>query len=171
MLAPAPGVGTIPVRRRHPSPCALDGTSVIHDYSCSLPNDIAAVPQLRDRFEAALVDAGLSAMEIDVWKLLFTELVSNAIEHGCGRNGDRVTLGYAIEVETVVVHTIDPGNHKKLSQDDVHNADASGFTETGRGAGLYLIREFSDEFVVEHVAGGGTRMRVMKRRGSVGGLA
>ena len=56
----------------------------------------------------------------------------------------------------------DPG--EQLTADDFKDSDASEFSETGRGAGLFLIRALSDEIDVTPAPTGGTTVRIVKHR-------
>lgn len=131
--------------------------------SFRLPNDLEQVPALRGLFERACCDAGVCDDEREAMKLVFTELVNNAIEHGCTRPSDMVEVWFRINDEEVVIEVSDPSD--ALKQEDFTSSDATGFSDTGRGAGLFLVQALSDEVNVRAGEAGGTTVRVVKRRG------
>jgi anti-sigma regulatory factor (Ser/Thr protein kinase) len=130
-------------------------------------NELAQVPDLRARFVGALERSGIDGDELQGWTLVFTELVNNAIEHGCLRAGDVVSVQWETVDSEVSVSVRDPGPCE-LSVQDFDEATCDGFAETGRGAGLFLIRAFVDRVQVGPGPGGGTEIRVAKRRGAGG---
>lgn len=135
--------------------------------SFRLPNDLEQVPALRGLFERACCDAGVCEDEREAMKLVFTELVNNAIEHGCTRPSDMVEVWFRIGDAEVEIEVSDPSD--ALTQEDFSASGATGFSDTGRGAGLFLVQALSDEVKVRAGDRGGTTVRVVKRRG--GGAA
>lgn len=126
-------------------------------------NDLAQVPNLRARFVSSLEGAGIGGDELHGWALAFTELVNNALEHGCRRAGDTVAVrwwGDRGQVGVAVTETCPDG----LTAGDFESADCDAFADTGRGAGLFLIRAFVDEIQVLPAAHGGTEIRIVRRR-------
>ncbi len=134
---------------------------ILHDFC--LPNDLASVPPLRERFAQACVAAGVADEDMQAAMLAFTELVNNAIEHGCKRPGDVVRGFFSISPQEIEMTVTDPG--EQLTADDFQNSDCSEFSDTGRGAGLFLIRALSDEIDVKAAPSGGTTVRIVKHRG------
>lgn len=129
-------------------------------------DQLTQVPALRDRFTADLDAAGVAGDERDMWVLVFTELVNNSVEHGCMRPGDRVAVRWAAESAAVSAEVADP-SPSGLTTQDFDEATCDGFVETGRGAGLFLIRAWVDEVYVnsnEH----GTVIRIVKHRAGPG---
>jgi anti-sigma regulatory factor (Ser/Thr protein kinase) len=106
------------------------------------------------RVRAALRDEilqiGFSTEQITNLEAIFAELVANALRHAPG----------AIEVilqsqrDSVVLHMLDRG--PGFSANGTLPNDL--FSESGRG--LFLVRHFSDDFVVERRAGKGSHTRV-----------
>jgi anti-sigma regulatory factor (Ser/Thr protein kinase) len=125
--------------------------------------DLAQVPHLRARFTTALQAAGVDGDELQGWALVFTELVNNALEHGCRMPGDIVSVrwwGDPAQVGVQVTETCTNG----LTSSDFEGADCDGFAETGRGAGLFLIRAWVDAVDVGPGPHGGTQIRIVRRR-------
>jgi len=149
------------MRARHSQP---NPASTVHEKFTFRPtSDLADVPQLREHFVAACMRASISGDELDAWKLVFTELTCNAIEHGCMCAGDSVEIAYEITATSVSIEVVDPGECRPefVSLFDRTETD---FSETGRGAGLILIRHFTDEIHVRPVEPVGTQVRVLRYR-------
>lgn len=127
-------------------------------------HELAQVPRLRARFVLSLQRASLDGDEVQGWELIFTELVNNAIEHGCLNDGDAVGVRWRIAADAVSVVVSDPGP-SNLSVADFDDASCDGFAETGRGAGLFLIRAWADDIQVRRGDAGGTEIEILKRRG------
>lgn len=120
------------------------------------------VPALRARFMEDLRTAGVESDEVDGWALAFTELVNNAVEHGCRNPGDRVRVRWTEEHGRIVVNVANPGA-PAISEADFDAADCEDFAETGRGAGLFIIRAWVDEVRV-HPRGATTEVSISRRR-------
>jgi anti-sigma regulatory factor (Ser/Thr protein kinase) len=133
---------------------------------CELPE----VPLARARFVAHLGSIGIEGDELHGWALTFTELVNNAIEHGCSQPGDVIRIRWWQEQGDVVVSVTDP-SVGSISAADFDCATCDGFEDTGRGAGLFLIRAWVDEVTVSPGATGGTEVRIRRHRDGAGGAA
>jgi len=136
---------------------------VTDTHTFRLSNDLSEVPSLRDLFVQSCVSAGVDQDEMQGQMLVFTELINNAIEHGCKRSSDCVEGWYRITKDEIVVEVTDPS--EVLTNADFENSDASNFAENGRGAGLFLVRALTDEINVRPGPNGGTTVRVTKLRG------
>lgn len=126
---------------------------------CELPD----VPLARTRFAAHLGSVGVGGDELEGWKLAFTELVNNAIEHGCKNPGDTIRVRWWADAADVVVSVTDP-SVGSISTADFEEATCDGFEDTGRGAGLFLIRAWADEVTVSAGEAGGTEVRIRRHR-------
>ena len=102
-------------------------------HSFRLTNDLAEVPAVRDLFVRECVSAGVEEEEMQAQMLVFTELVNNAIEHGCKHATDTVEGWYRITESLIEFEVTDPS--EVLTAEDFTNSDASNFAENGRGAG------------------------------------
>ncbi|MCE9638036.1 MAG: ATP-binding protein [Planctomycetes bacterium] len=131
--------------------------------------ELADVPLLRARFMSELGVAGISGDELGGWALAFTELVNNSVEHGCKNPGDVVSVRWTCDESSIVVVVADPGE-AGVSGADFDEATCDGFAETGRGAGLFLIRAWVDDVQVrsDETPGGAARteIRIERRRES-----
>jgi anti-sigma regulatory factor (Ser/Thr protein kinase) len=141
--------------------------TVAEPHPFHLSNDLAAVPPLRVLFSQACVAAGVADEEREGQTLVFTELVNNAIEHGCTRPTDCVDGWFQITEAAIEIEVTDPS--KGLTNEDFTSSDASGFAETGRGAGLFLIQALTDEISVRRAPAGGTTVCTVKHLHGGGG--
>ena len=131
--------------------------------SVTLACRLAEVPPMRARFMAELVVAEVASNERDVWGLVFTELVNNAVEHGSVDEDARVSAAWSVtatDVRLIVTDQggFDPGLRARFDR------EVTDFAETGRGVGLILVREFMDDIDVSPGAEGGTRVAVRRLR-------
>jgi anti-sigma regulatory factor (Ser/Thr protein kinase) len=131
-------------------------------HAFRLVNDLAEVPPLRERFAGDCDLCGVLEEDKQAMMLAFTELVNNAIEHGCCAPDDYVEGWYSITKNDIEIEVSDRG--EVLSEEDFKNSDPTDFAETGRGAGLFLIQAVTDEIRVSPGASGGTTVRVIKHR-------
>ena len=132
-------------------------------FTFHLPNDLAEVPRARERFEEDLTSALIAGDELEAWKLVFTELLCNAIEHGCEGPGQSVQIHYSVTRELVDLTISDPGDCEP-NLESLFDRTETDFSETGRGAGLILIRHFTDEISVRPGEAGGTIVYVKRLR-------
>ena len=108
----------------------------------------ASAPAMGRRILDGLAD-GLSISMLDDARLLLTELITNAIQHGHLEHGDRISLTVRREAAGIVVEVSDPG-------DGIPSSD--GRPPTSRnGWGLTLLERLADAWGVEAVPEGGTR--------------
>jgi anti-sigma regulatory factor (Ser/Thr protein kinase) len=127
-----------------------------------LKNDLSEVPALRDQFVRACVAASVAEEEMQGAMLVLTELLNNAVEHGCKCPTDTVEGWWRITDAEIEIQVTDPG--EILTQDDFTNSAPTEFAESGRGAGLFLVQAIADEVDVKRAPAGGTTIRVVKRR-------
>jgi anti-sigma regulatory factor (Ser/Thr protein kinase) len=127
-----------------------------------LQNDLAEVPRLRDEFAQACKLAGVDEDTMQKAMLVLTELLNNAIEHGCKCPTDCVSGWWRISPDEIVTEATDPG--EVLTKADFTESDPTDFAETGRGAGLFLVQALVDDLQVERAGSGGTTVRVVIRR-------
>ena len=126
-------------------------------------NELGQVPPLRARFVSELTLAGIEGEELEGWALIFTELVNNAIEHGVSNVGDAVAVKWWQDQERVAVSVVDP-SESGLTKQDFDDANCDAFADTGRGAGLFLIRAWVHEIDVRRPSAGGTEILIERRR-------
>jgi anti-sigma regulatory factor (Ser/Thr protein kinase) len=135
---------------------------MVDSHVFRLLNDLTEVPPLRERFARACDVCGVFEEDKQAMMLAFTELVNNAIEHGCRSPDDCVEGWYRITESDIEIEVSDRG--EALSAEDFANSDPTDFAETGRGAGLFLIQAVTDEIRVTPAEAGGTTVRIVKHR-------
>jgi anti-sigma regulatory factor (Ser/Thr protein kinase) len=143
-----------------PAPQRRYDPAVADEQSFRLSNDLTEVPALRERFARACVAGGVPEEIREGQMLVITELVNNAIEHGCCLPSHTVECSYLITAEDIRIEVTDPSG--ELTEDDFRNSDASGFADNGRGAGLFLIQALTDEIAVRREPRGGTTVITVK---------
>ena len=129
-----------------------------------VPNDLQAVPIARERFVRWWGDQGVGGEELCAWQLIFDELVNNSIEHGCKTPEDEVSVESRVSEEKVELCVVDPAEGA-LTEASFPTEPNGAFHDLGRGAGLVLIRAFTDEIHVGPAENGGTLIRAVKYRG------
>lgn len=109
-----------------------------------LKSDAREIAPVRDRYLSFLGEAGLEEKEIEGWKMVFTELVANAIKHGSVRSGDMVRVGWWVDQNTVWLSVRDNGNGPAEEFLENPSLPENPLAEGGRG--LFLIGEFVDQW-------------------------
>jgi len=133
------------------------------NFTTNVPADLQAVPDHRNRFVEWLAQNGVDEAERQPLQLIFDELVNNSVEHGCNGPEDAVAVASHVTDGKVEILVYDPGEGK-ISGDSFPHGPNGVFEELGRGAGLILVRAFSDEIHVERGPNGGTMIRAVKYR-------
>lgn len=111
----------------------------------SIPAAPSLVDPLRKRFIEAISDSELTEEDITQWKLVFSELVFNAIFHGAG--GDRtksVKVEWSITQSSIILAAQDPGTGPPQDKLDSPSLPEDPTAESGRG--LFILSNFADEF-------------------------
>lgn len=106
-----------------------------------LPSDLDKLDSVREYFEEFLTDLGLGSEDIVMWKLVFTEALTNAIKHGGGeRSKDTIRVEWWKEGYSVSLGVQDSGLGP--SDEIINNPDLPDdiFSSTGRG--LFIIHQF-----------------------------
>lgn len=107
----------------------------------------------------------LSAEVIGDLKLALTEACTNSVRHAY-RNGDGlVQISYELHADRLVVEVCDQGGGfaratADAARDDSHD-DGDELTEGGLG--IAIIDALADELEIGEAAGGGSRLRFVKR--------
>jgi anti-sigma regulatory factor (Ser/Thr protein kinase) len=105
------------------------------------------LPRLRDLVGLAAHDAGLDSARVTDFVLAAHELAANSVQHGGGSG----TLRVWIEAGDLVCEIADGGRMADESA-GTSKPDLAG----GQGAGLWIVRQASDEFRIGSVSGQGT---------------
>lgn len=127
----------------------------------SLSPNVREIGPARDRFLSFLQDLALDGTEIEGWKLVFSEMLANAIQHGAGGDGKQIVrVAWWTEDSTLFVEVRDPGDgpgdgvleNPSLPEDPLHEG----------GRGLFIIRSFIDSWQYSR-GSEGFCLRVLKR--------
>lgn len=110
-----------------------------------LSADVKQIAKVRERFIDFLLSLGLDDREKDGWKLAFTELVNNSIEHGCNndRNSGIYVRWWSVN-NSIWLITQDTGQGPSDAVARYPTLPEDPLAEGGRG--LYIVNEFADTF-------------------------
>ncbi|MGJ3241428.1 MAG: SpoIIE family protein phosphatase [Opitutales bacterium] len=127
--------------------------------------DLSLIDGVRTAFCQFLEQAGLPDRLIEGWRLVFSEVVTNAIQHGCsGDPADRVSTAWWLAGDRVVLEVADPGPGPDPAR--VVDPELPEDALQGHGRGLFLIHQFVDEW--EHWRGEpGYRARLSRTESAV----
>ncbi len=126
----------------------------------TIPADPTLVAPLRKRFIDTISNGELTDNDLTQWKLVFSELLFNAISHGAKSDPSiSIQVEWSITPNSIVIAAQDPGpgppDHKLASPSLPDDPTA----ESGRG--LFILSNFADE--LHHWRGpGGFRLEMVK---------
>ncbi len=124
----------------------------------------AAVRLVRGQIRSLLHDHGFTDDKVEAVLLGLDEVVMNACFHGgAAAQQQAIELKVAIHEDRLVFDVLDRGTFRPRaghSRTEAHLPDEDA--ESGRG--LFLIHATMDEVRFEAREGGGTRVRLVKRR-------
>lgn len=110
-----------------------------------------------------LRERGFSEDAVADLKLALTEACSNSIRHAYDGNSGQVGLSFEVLDDRVVMKIRDDGGGFHEDDVDCPECGAIGAPHlTEGGMGISIIRAVVDEFDLEHPAGGGTVLTLMK---------
>ena len=117
----------------------------------------ATAPAMGRRILDGMGD-GLAPSMLEDARLLLTELITNAIQHGHLERGDRISVTVRREAAGIIVEVADPGDGIPQPSDNDRGSES--------GWGLTLLERLADEWGVEPVPDGGTLawFRLAERR-------
>ncbi len=128
----------------------------------SIDPDATAVRLVRGQIRSLLGDHGWTPAPIDRLLLGLDEALMNACLHGgAARRGESVELGIALHADRVEFDVRDRGPFTPVNG---REAAALPDDDSESGRGLALIHATMDEVRFEPREGGGTRVRLVKRR-------
>ncbi len=118
----------------------IDGT---RGASLTLAPELAAIPGARQQFLHALREAGAPDSDIEPWRLICTEALTNAIRHGCaGLATARVRVEWSIGIKQVSLVIEDPGQGPPADLRESPSLPDDELASSGRG--LFIIANLSD---------------------------
>ncbi|MDQ8193818.1 SpoIIE family protein phosphatase [Coraliomargarita sp. SDUM461004] len=119
--------------------------SALYVTEFKLRANVKEIPAIRERFIDFLLSLGLDDSEKDGWKLAFTELVNNAIEHGCKDTPDAdIYIRWWSVKDSVWLLAQDSGQGPADAVARNPTLPEDPLSEGGRG--LYIVHEFADQF-------------------------
>lgn len=132
----------------------------------ALPADRYMVEPLRDLFIQEISQSNVPESDLNQWKLVFNELVFNAIFHGA-KEDPKATIGveWSLLKDAVFLSAQDPGQGPPESSLINPTLPEDPAAESGRG--LFILSEFADEF---HYWRGssGFRLEIVKKYPGLG---
>lgn len=135
--------------------------SPVNGKLITIPSRLDRVDFLREEFGIFLRDCALGEEEIDTWKLVLSEVVVNAIVHGSGANPEkRVVVQWQARSGEVMLEVRDTGSGLPLDAEGMAVLPEDPLSANGRG--LFLIRQFADEW--EHWRGADGYRQVIVRK-------
>lgn len=112
-----------------------------------IPASVSEINPVWEAFEEALRKMKLSRDEVDAWKIIFYESLSNAIRHGCRSNsGHSVGIAWQVGRRSAMLEVSDPGSGPPEGLLSAELCAPDPLEETGRG--MFLIQHFGG--VCEH---------------------
>ena len=117
---------------------------LIYKKENTIPADAKQVGPIRARFIEFLLSLGIDDTEKEGWKLVFTEAVNNAIEHGSKNDPEKtVTICWWSTKTSVYIETQDQGKGPNVSKTEAPALPEDPLSESGRG--LFIIDNFADK--------------------------
>lgn len=138
--------------------------------SFSFPASLEALEAARKRAVEGIGEAGeKSERWLFEWKLVVSEALSNAVEHGSpGGVADKVTVKVLAEAKGVWLAVRQRGPVKERTDMLGLKGDLVKGDLAERGRGLSLIGRYSGEYYWRELGAGGAELRVWKPYGGEG---
>ncbi len=135
---------------------------VLHRLELEVAPEATAIRLLRGTIRALLTDHGMPAALVEHLILRLDEVLMNACEHGgATAENTSVELKVMLFQDRVAMEVLDRGTGTPRNQ-DCCNELPDDEAESGRG--LYLVHHTMDEVSFHEREGGGTLVRLVKRR-------
>ncbi len=126
--------------------------------------DAAAVRLVRGQVRSLLADHGFAAAKVEAALLGLDEVLMNACLHGrAAERGEPIELTVELHADHVTLEIRDRGDYTPRSGHD-RSAALLPDEDAESGRGLFLIHATMDEVQFGPREGGGTRVRLVKRR-------
>ena len=131
--------------------------------STRIEPDAEAMRLVRGQIRSLLVDRGWTAPKIEQLLLGLDEALMNACFHGgCAERGEAVELALELLDDRVIFEVADRGSYSP--KNGKHGTAPLPDDDAESGRGLFLVQTTMDEVRYEEREGGGTRVRLVKRR-------
>ena len=135
------------------------------EISIAFAANFELVRPLRHFLTSLCEIAKYSEEETEGFALVVTEILNNAIEHGCSKPEDEVHISLTVKPEAFRFEVFDKGcGGQGFADGALALAKQMPNLEEPRGRGLFLIRSYMDVFDVSYDSGSGTRVFISKSR-------
>ena len=142
-------------------PARLDNSGI----SIAFTADFEFVRPLRHFLTSLCEVAEYDDEETESLALVVTEILNNAIEHGCSRSSDEIRLSLSVKPDAFRIEVSDAGcGGQEFADGALELAQQMPTLEEPRGRGLFLIRSYMDVFDVSYDGKSGTRVLISKSR-------
>ncbi|MDH3592721.1 MAG: ATP-binding protein [Planctomycetota bacterium] len=140
----------------------LDGTgAVLLSFSASM----RYVRPVRHFITALCSLSDYNEDETESIALVTTEILNNSIEHGARGPGEEIQVTMRVTSEVFHFECTDPGaGGEEFARKALEKAAAMPDLEEPRGRGLFLIRNYMDDFQVSYDPAMGTKLVCSKAR-------
>jgi serine/threonine-protein kinase RsbW len=129
----------------------------------TLESDLRNVEVAEEIVRRVAATAGFSEQSQQQIEMAVHETMINAIWHGNNNDASKsVWLRFNIFPDRLEIRIRDQGNGFNLNEVPDPRSCQNLLKVSGRG--IFLIRTFMDEFQVEHLAGSGTEVTLVKRK-------
>lgn len=108
-----------------------------------IPAELQHVEEVRSDFVAYLKSVGLNEDDVASWKLVFTEILNNAILHGCRCSPDKyIAILWSNNDLSVSLRVSDPGGGPLPEAIQNPSLPKDPYAVSGRG--LFIVYQFVD---------------------------
>jgi anti-sigma regulatory factor (Ser/Thr protein kinase) len=141
---------------------AISPTRAVLSLEIRIDPEATAIRVVRSQVRSLMFDSGFRNGQIDATLLGLDEVLTNACRHGgAERRGEAVELAIELFGDRIIFEVRDRGPATPRNGRD---AAALPDEDAESGRGLFLIHTTMDEVHFEPREGGGTRVRLVKRR-------
>ncbi len=135
------------------------------EISIAFAANFELVRPLRHFLTSLCEIAKYSEEETEGLALVVTEILNNAVEHGCSKSADEIRFSLTVKPESFRFEVFDKGcGGQRFADGALELAQQMPNLEEPRGRGLFLIRSYMDVFEVSYDADTGTRVFISKSR-------
>lgn len=138
----------------------MNGEQIVYTTEHAIQADAKQIAPVRVRFIEFLLSLGIDDTEKEGWKLVFTEALNNAIEHGSANAPDKlVKIRWWSTQTSVWLEAQDTGKGPSPKETENPSLPEDPLAEGGRG--LFIIDHFVDE-LTHWYSDEGYRIRMAK---------
>lgn len=119
--------------------------SPLRGKTFNFPAKLDLLNEVREQFMSFLQDLGVAESDLNLWKLVFTESIVNAIVHGSGEDPSKqVSVSWAYGNSEIRVEIEDTGSGP--AQEKELHPDLPEDSLQSHGRGLFIMNDFCDHF-------------------------